>query len=187
VKGTYDQYYAKDYRKLMMLIALLQFVGIFLIPAAAIIAFFNWKIALPVALVGIIMLWKFGDLNITLSQKWIKFSDESKINSKILYCEMESPLTAEKLRLVADNIGGLFRDGNEIVLGTFKGELRCDVKEFQYDIIKKSALVNYIIIKMGEYRLAIFPKWDGELNEHPTSADKVDWAAKVIDDLLKAA
>ena len=40
---------------------------------------------------------------------------------------------------------------------------------------------------MGEYRLAIFPKWDGELNEHPTSADKVDWAAKVIDDLLKAA
>ena len=98
MKNGASSYYKKDFRTQMMLIALLQMIGILLIPISFIYAFFNWHIALPLATVGVLMFWKFGDLNITLGHKWTQFSGDKQVNDPVLYCEIESPETAGKFR-----------------------------------------------------------------------------------------
>jgi hypothetical protein len=184
MKEVQNKYYIKDFRKPMMLIALLQMIGMILIPVAIVLAFFAWKVAVMIGVVGVLMFWKFGDLNVELGHKWTKFSGSKHIDSKILYGDIENPDTAGKFRFVAEDIGGLYREGNEIVLGSLNGESRCKVEEFEYEIINNSALVNYINVKLGENWFSLSPKWDGPVKEQPLSPEKAEWGVKVINDLL---
>ncbi|PCJ30197.1 MAG: hypothetical protein COA90_10030 [Gammaproteobacteria bacterium] len=130
------------------------------------------------------MFWKFGDLNITFGHKWTPFSGDKEVNDPVLYCEIESPETAGKFRFVAENIGGLFREGSDIVLGSLNGEERCPAEDIQYEIIYKAALVNYINVSFSSSTYSLFPKWDGELNEQPTSAQTAEWGAEFISGLI---
>lgn len=179
------QYYKSDFRTQMMLIALLQMVGMILIPVAIILAFFAWKIAIAICILGVLMFWKFGDLNVTLGHKWTQFSGTKNINSEILYCDIENPETAGKFRFVAEDIGGLYREGDEIVLGSLNGEARCHVNDFEYEIVNKSALVNYINVTLDGKDFSIFPKWDGVVKEQPTSPEKSEWGISIITGLLE--
>lgn len=185
MKVSRKKYYEKDFRTQIMLLALMQMMGMLLIPIAVVVAFFSWKIAVVIGVLGALMFWKFGDLNIKMAQKWIQFSGESNIKSKVLYCDIEDTGTAGKFKFVPENMGGIFRENDEMVLGSLSGEARCNVKDFEYEIINKSALVNYIKVKFSEESFALCPKWDGEINKHPpTSAKKVEWGAGVIQELL---
>lgn len=179
----HNQYYKKDFRTQMMLIALLQMIGMILIPIALVLAFFNWKVAILVGVIGIIMFWKFGDLNITLGHKLITFSGSKKVDSPVIYCDIESPETAGKFRFVAENIGGLYREGDDLVLGSLNGEYRCKFDNFDYEIVNQSALVNYFIANINNKKFAIFPKWDGNPKDHPTSPEKVEWALSKIQEM----
>lgn len=181
------QYYKSDFRKPMMLLALIQMIGMAMIPLAIVVVFFTWKVATLVGGVGILLFWKFGDLNVTLGHKWCEFSGVKKIQSEVLYGEIEKPETAGKFRLVAEDVGGLYREGNEIVLGSLNGEVRCSAKDFDYEIINKSALVNYLIVRLGDQRYAFFPKWNGDVKEQPTSPQKVEWAEGIINQIVCTA
>ncbi|MCJ8313547.1 MAG: hypothetical protein HRU38_11365 [Saccharospirillaceae bacterium] len=177
-------YYKKDFRVQMMLIALLQAIGMLLIPIAIVIAFFTWKLALFIGITGALMYWKFGDLNITLPQKWMRFSGDIVVDSTILYANIDSPELAEKFRFVEANFGGLFREKNDIVLGSLEDECRCNVNDFEFEIIHKNAFISYINVKFPNVTHSLFPIWTGALNEQPTTMEKSIWAADIIEQML---
>ncbi|WP_343817642.1 hypothetical protein [Colwellia asteriadis] len=182
-----NKYYDKDFRTFMMLLAVLQLFGMILVPIAIVLAFFMWKVAIVVGVIGVLFAWKFGDLNIELGHKWSIFSGEKEIESVVLYGDIERPETAEKFRFVAEDVGGLYQEGNEIILGSLNGEVRCKFNELQFEVVNKSALVNYINISLGDEVFSFFPKWDGSPSTQPNSPEKSDWGASVIQELVSNA
>lgn len=184
MENTNHTYYKKDFRVQMMLVALLQAIGMILIPIALIFAFFNWKIALLIGVIGVLMFRKFGDLNITLPQKWMKFSNDIKVDSTILYGNIDSPELADKFRFVAPNYGGLFRENDDIVLGSLESEYRCNVNDFEYETIHKNDFISYINVKFPTITHSIFPIWTGALNPQPTTLEKSIWATDIIEQML---
>ncbi|PKF63006.1 hypothetical protein CW745_06155 [Psychromonas sp. psych-6C06] len=179
-----SEYYKKDRRILMMLVALGQMSGMLMLPLALIVAFWDWKIGLGIATVGVFLFWQFGDLNVACAYKWTQFSGSKVINSMVLYAEVESPETAEKFKFVSENLGGLYREKDELVLGTLQGEVRCNVNEFSFEAVNKSSLVNYINITLAERCFAMCPVWDGDIKDLPNSQDKNEWAMNVISSLV---
>jgi uncharacterized protein YwqG len=184
LKSGKEDYYKADLRTLMLLLALMQLAGMILIPVAIIIVFFSWKVGITLGVIGVLMFWKFGDLNIEKRYLWSKFTGNIKINSKIIYGEIENPETAGKFKLVAEDMGGLFREEEDIVLGSLNDEIRCNVNDFDYKIVNKSALVNYIIVKFGSREYAFFPIWDGAISELPASPEIPLWGANIIRQLI---
>jgi uncharacterized protein YwqG len=183
-KKDKEDYYKSDLRTPMLLLALLQMAGMILIPVAIVLAFFSWKIAIIIGVIGVLMFLKFGDLFIVKRHLWAKFSGNKKINSKIIYGEIENPETAGKFKFVAEDMGGLFREGEDIVLGSMNGEVRCKVSEFEYKVVNKSALVNYIIVKFDSNEFAFFPIWDGAVIDLPASPEIPLWGANIIKQLI---
>lgn len=182
-----SKYYQKDFRKPMMLIALLQFIGMVLVPIAIILMFFIWKVAIVIGVIGVLMAWKFSGLNIELVHKWSRFSGHKEIQSTVLYGEIERQETAEKFRLVAEDIGGLFQENDEIVLGSLNGEVRCKPSALKFEIINSGAFVSYINISLGDKHFSFFPKWDGTSSTQPNPPEKSEWAVSVINQLISNA
>ena len=183
MKDTNHQtYYSKDYRSSMLLLALMQFVGLVVILGGSIVCAYHFKEGLIITLAGMGLSWLFSHLTVKYSAKWIQFSKVIEATN-VIYGEIEDIETAAKLKLAPEDMGGIYRDDDEIIIGSLQGERRCSVENFSYELINHSPMVNYIKVTINDEVIAFVPKWTGTLSEKPSSADKATWGYKRLQKL----
>jgi len=178
------RYYKSDVRLRSTLISLLTFIGLFLMPLALVVGLYNHQLASVLFILGALMFWKVGDYAATVFQKGVVFSGSKKIESTILYGTISSPDKIEKLEFMPSNIGGLYREGDEIVLGTLFGEYRCYLEEFSYKIKKKNLIVAYIDISIANKVFSFMPNWNGPVGDTPLTPDTATWGSLMIDKII---
>jgi len=178
------RYYTKDLRSKAALLASVPLIGAALVPVAIVIGFYNHQIALIVFLFGLLIFWKFGDLSQSILQRDIEFSGSKAIDTPILFGELSSPDQAEKLHLLSENVGGLFREEDEIVLGSMFGEFRCPIEDFSYSITEKNFIIGYLNLKIGKHEISFSPTWSGHVEKALTNSDKAVWGGLIIDKIL---
>jgi len=184
MKDTDNQtYYSKDYRFYMMLLALIQLIGVVAAVTGLIVCSSNLKMGIIIAIVGGGVAWLFGDLTIKMSAKWIKFKEGCEATN-VVYGEIEDIKTVTKLKFVPEDMGGIYLDKDEVVIGSLKGERRCAIEDLSYELVNHNALVNYIKITIDNEVIAFVPKWTGPVSEQPSSADKAVWGYGCLQKLV---
>jgi len=182
-----ERYYQSDIRLKSALIAVLQLVGLLLIPTAIVVGFYNHQLATLLFIVGLLLFWKVGGFAAAVLRKGMVFSGSKNIESTILYGSISTPDKAEKLEFMPPNIGGLYREGDEIVLGTLFGEHRCSLDNFSYTVKKKNLLIGYITLTIAEQVFTFEPNWDGPVDQTPQTPEKATWGSLVIDKITGKA
>jgi len=180
--SDHQTYYSKDYRSSMLLLSLMQFVGLVVIVGGSIVSVSHFKEGIIISLAGIGLSLLFSHLTVKYSAKWIKFSKDHQA-CEVIYGEIEDIETVSKLKFVPDDMGGIYKDQDQIVIGSIKGEKRCHVEEFSYELINHNSLVNFIKLTINNEIIAFVPKWTGTVSERPSSADKAMWGYKRLQKL----
>jgi len=174
-------HYSSDIRLRSTLISILQFFGLVLIPFGIVVGFYSHQLASVLLILGVLMFWKFGDLAAAIFRKGVVFSGSKVIDTTVLYGSVTTPDKIEKFEIMPPNIGGIYREGNEIVLATLFGEYRCNLDEFSYSIKKKNLIVAYIDVSIAQQVFSFTPAWDGPVNATPATPDVATWGSLVID------
>ena len=123
---------------------------------------------------------KIGNYLIETTQRKIQF-DNISIDSEVLYGDIEPVETVRKFKLIPDDLGGLYLDGDDVVLGSLMGEKRAPRHQFRYEKVITSGMGDHIQLTFNDERIALIPKWNGKIKERPTSsAAKVEWGCGFI-------
>ena len=147
---------------------------------------------------GIGLFWLFSHLLTKYNVKWIQFP-ESFEATDVLYGSIEDFETATKLKFVPEDMGGIYKDKDEIVIGSIKGERRCHIKDLSYELINHSTLIaiipllrmsygfspniNFIKITIDDEVIAFFPTWTGPELECTSSIDKAQLGYECLQQL----
>lgn len=178
------EYYRRDPRYPLLSIALLQLLGLIMVLVAFPLFLWDWPMALGLLIAGFMVAIWAGNLGVRLSHAWLVFNGSRKIPPPVLYCEIEDPDTAHKIKFVPESVGGLYRENGEMVLGTIHGERRCRIEDFRYECVHKSMVINYINAVFNHEVISLVPKWDGAPKDCPDSPSKAKWGAAIIQSML---
>jgi hypothetical protein len=118
-------------------------------------------------------------------RKTIKFIDHEALNRSILYGSLEDLETVHRMKIVEDDIGGIYIEGEDIILGSLKAERKCGIKDFKVEkILSNRFLGNYLIVRIGSDSLAFTP-CSAFYSQPKSQADRVERAYDYLIEMLK--
>jgi len=170
------KYYDHDFRVTALFISLGGLSLLLLwIPAFSLF----WVVPPKLALVAMAFVFLLFAWTANYAQKYtltaIRFTDHAA-REPVLYGYLADPRTFKKFRFMPADAGGLFRQGEDMVLGSLKGEKRCPRSDFRVEqIISGGYAYNRLMLYFGPDAVAMEPLWLG-----PDASRPGDQAACVI-------
>lgn len=164
----------------MLYLALCSTAALLLIPASLLLGFISSNVMWGGLVVACLICRSVNNLFLNTCAKKVQF-DAVKIGGCILYGEIEPVETVAKFKLVAEDMGGIYRKGDQIVLGSVMGEKVANLSEVKVEKVLKGELGSYLKIEMNGDAFAFAPKWIGPRSEHPaTRQARVEWGWQVL-------
>ena len=197
LKDTDHQtYYPKDYRPSLLLLGWLNLIGLVLISGSLftcvylsgcnITYAFHFLASFFIFLIGCGLSWLCGRLYSKYNSKWIQFPASCEATN-VRYGSIENFETATKLKLISEDMGGIYRDEDQIILGSIDGERRCSVENFSFEVVHHNALINFIKITMDKEEIAFYPQYVGSHSLRLSSAEKATWGYECIQKMARPA
>jgi len=186
-------YYPKDFRSSLALFEWFLLIGLVLALGGFITCVyfagshaFHFKVSFIILLIGVGLGWLCGHLYAKYIAKWIKFPASCEATN-VLYGRIENFETATKFKLLFNgDIGGIYRDEDQIILGSIDGERRCSIENFSFEIVNR-ALISFIKITMDKEEIAFSPQYIGSQPLRLSPADKANWGYQCIQKITRPA
>jgi hypothetical protein len=181
-----NKYYKKDPRIPMMLATLPVLIAFVWI----ILSIFTFLISLEIAIVSLIiscwLLFKFADLFVLFRERKVAF-DNISIDCDILYGEIEDVERISKFRFFPEDVGGIFRRGDLIVIGSAEGEKVVKANQFMCEKVVDGTLFgNHLIVVIPDDIFAFVPIRIGSGSDQPESqAERIEWAFEEIQKMIE--
>jgi hypothetical protein len=185
-----NKYYKKDPRIPIMLATFPSLMAF----AWIILSVFAFLISLEIAIFSLFfscwLLVKFANLFVLFREQKVAF-DNISIDCDILYGEIEDIETISKFRFFPKDVGGIFRRGDSIVVGSTKGEKVVKVNQFICEKVVDGTLFgNHLIVVTPDGTFAFIPIRIGSGSDQPESepesqAERIEWAFGEIQKMIE--
>jgi hypothetical protein len=182
------KYYHNDIRTSIAIVVILQLITITAIAFGVLFLsilvikdiqspsdlFFYILIAQIILVILLVLLLAFLDnFQAKLERRTIKFVCHEMLNRPILYGRLEDLETVHRLKIIEDDIGGIYIDRGHLILGSLKTERKCTIKDFKVEKkLSKCWLGNYLIVRMGSDAFAFTP-CNAFYDQSKSQADRV--------------